>query len=40
MVICVGKALVDQPAADLEVKRAELNRHERLSDLARTPRLP
>ena len=33
----VGKALVDQRAADLEVKQAESTRRQRLSDLATTP---
>ena len=33
----VGKALLDQRAADLEVKQAESTRRQRLSDLATTP---
>nr|WP_027555447.1 HlyD family secretion protein [Bradyrhizobium sp. Cp5.3] len=33
----VGKALVDQRAADLEVKQAEFDRRQHLSDLATTP---
>jgi len=33
----VGKALVDQRAADLEVKQAESTRRQRLSNLATTP---
>lgn len=33
----VGKALVDQRAADLVVKQAEFNRRQHLSDLATTP---
>ncbi|SCB09628.1 RND family efflux transporter, MFP subunit [Bradyrhizobium shewense] len=33
----VGKALVDQRAADLEVKRAEFDRRQHLTDLATTP---
>ena len=33
----VGKALVDQRAADLEVKQAEFNRRQHLSNLATTP---
>ncbi|AJA64143.1 MULTISPECIES: biotin/lipoyl-binding protein [Bradyrhizobium] len=33
----IGKALVDQRAADLEVKQAEFDRRRRLSDLATTP---
>ncbi|MGY3125394.1 biotin carboxyl carrier protein [Bradyrhizobium sp. S3.14.4] len=33
----IGKALVDQRAADLEVKQAESDRRRRLSDLATTP---
>ena len=33
----VGKALVDQRAADLEVKQAESTRRQHLSDLATTP---
>ncbi|KRR22583.1 biotin/lipoyl-binding protein [Bradyrhizobium retamae] len=33
----IGKAVVDQRAADLEVKQAEFNRRKHLSDLATTP---
>ena len=33
----IGKALVDQRAADLEVKQAEFDRRQHLSDLATTP---
>ncbi|WP_456617601.1 biotin/lipoyl-binding protein [Bradyrhizobium sp. P5_C12] len=33
----VGKAVVDQRAADLEVKQAEFDRRQHLSDLAATP---
>ena len=33
----VGKALVDQRAADFEVKQAEFNRRQHLSNLATTP---
>ena len=33
----VGKALIDQRAADLEVKRTESGRRQHLSDLATTP---
>jgi RND family efflux transporter MFP subunit len=33
----IGKATVDQRAADLEVKQAQFNRRQRLSNLATTP---
>ena len=33
----VGKAVLDQRAADLEVKQAQFNRRQRLSNLATTP---